>query len=88
MQHNHSQNIKMIMTQTDIHDEQLVRKAYFDNNKDVATTILYLLGISKPTQVHVDSGAQRTDEQKHIDKIRHILDEKDNFMENLKKQIG
>lgn len=82
---NHQQNLKMIMSQTNVHDERLVRQTYFDNNKDVAATIIYLLGLTKPASTHVD---QRTDEQKHIDKIRHILDEKDIFLENLKKQIG
>lgn len=91
MQNNqHQNNLKMIMCQTNIHDERLVRQTYFDNNKDAAATIIQLLGISKPapTTSKGTTSIERTDEQKHIDKIRHILDEKDNFLEGLKKQIG
>ena len=85
---NHQQNLKAIMQQTNINDEQVVRQAYFDNNKDIAATIVKLLGVA--TNCHADSTDEstRTDEQKHFEKMRMILDQKDTFFENIKTQIN
>jgi hypothetical protein len=85
MQSQHNQNIQAIMTQTSNTDRQYVRELYFKNNKDVTQTILEILG-HKNSPKHVSS-IVRTEEQKHIDGLRKILDEKDIFMENLKQQL-
>jgi hypothetical protein len=73
-----SVDIDIIMRQTGVKDKIKVRQAYFKNKKNISTTILELMSIEfdKPDD------KPKTE----IEKLRHILDEKEKIYQNKNKK--
>lgn len=73
--------LELIVNQTGIKDEDLIKKTYDESKEDIVSTICTLLAVPKSTRKR-----KRNEVSEHFDELRKICDEKDEIYQELMKK--